>query len=113
MPKQDLTLKEAFRRCRDAVEKRSVRVYIGDVTDPNTGTFDGAEIGIDWANDLDMSLFVLVHLFGHTVQWHTLPASVRFGRSRKKPVRALQLLCRFLPSKKNSSDLVRPRLPLW
>src|SRR5947209_15729034 len=84
MAKQDLTLKEAFRRCRDAVEKRSVRVYIGDVTDPNTGTFDGSEIGIDWANDLDMSLFVLVHLFGHTVQWNTV-ASYRTIDQRVKP----------------------------
>src|SRR5438045_1144356 len=74
MPKQDLALKEAFRRCRDAVEKRAIRVYVGDVTDPNTGTFDGTEIGIDYANDLEMSLFVLAHLFGHTAQWNTVPA---------------------------------------
>jgi hypothetical protein len=72
--KIDLGLKEAFRRARERVEGYGVRVYIGDVVDPNTGTFDGAEIGIDWANDLEMALFVLVHLFGHTVQWNTVPA---------------------------------------
>lgn len=74
MSKIDLSLKDAFRRARDRVESYGIRVYVGDVTDPNTGTFDGAEIGIDYANDLEMSLFVLVHLFGHTVQWNTVPA---------------------------------------
>jgi hypothetical protein len=74
VPKVDLQLKDEFRRVRDRVEAYGVRVYIGDVVDPNTGTFDGAEIGIDWANDLELSLFVLAHLFGHTVQWNTVPA---------------------------------------
>jgi hypothetical protein len=74
VPKVDLHLKDEFRRVRDRVEAYGVRVYIGDVVDPNTGTFDGAEIGIDWANDLELSLFVLAHLFGHTVQWNTVPA---------------------------------------
>jgi hypothetical protein len=72
--KVNVELKEAFRRARTEVERRGVRVYIGDVIDPNTGTFDGAEIGIDYANDLEMSLFVLLHLFGHTAQWNTVPA---------------------------------------
>lgn len=73
MPKVDVQLKEDFRRARARIESYGVRVYIGDVLDPNTGTFDGAEIGIDYANDAEMSLFVLVHLFGHTVQWNTIP----------------------------------------
>ena len=74
MSKIDLSLKETFRRARDKVESYGVRVYIGDVKDPNTGIFDGSEIGIDYANDLEMSLFVMVHLFGHTVQWNTVPS---------------------------------------
>ncbi len=84
MPKVDLALKEDFRRARARIESYGVRVYIGDVKDPNTGTFDGAEIGIDWANDQEMSLFVLVHLFGHTVQWNTV-ASYRTIDQRVKP----------------------------
>jgi hypothetical protein len=82
--KIDLALKEEFRRARSRVEGYGIRVYIGDVKDPNTGIFDGSEIGIDWANDLDMSLFVLVHLFGHTVQWNTV-ASYRTIDQRVKP----------------------------
>ena len=84
MPKIDLQLKEDFRRVRSAVETYGVRVYIGDVIDPNTGIFDGSEIGIDYANDLEMSLFVLVHLFGHTAQWNTVPA-YRTIDQRAKP----------------------------
>lgn len=84
MSKIDLSLKETFRRARDQVERYGVRVYIGDVKDPNTGIFDGSEIGIDYANDLEMSLFVMVHLFGHTVQWNTVP-SYRTIDSRVKP----------------------------
>jgi hypothetical protein len=84
MSKIDLSLKDAFRRARDKVESYGVRVYIGDVKDPNTGIFDGSEIGIDYANDLEMSLFVLVHLFGHTVQWNTV-AAYRTIDTRVKP----------------------------
>jgi hypothetical protein len=91
MAKLDLALKEAFRRARARVESYGVRVYIGDVLDPNTGTFDGAEIGIDWANDLEMSLFVLVHLFGHTAQWNTVPA-YRTIDSRVRPGAAPELI---------------------
>jgi hypothetical protein len=84
MSKLDLPLKQAFRQVRARVESYGVRVYVGDVQDPNTGTFDGAEIGIDYANDMEMSLFVLVHLFGHTVQWNLVPA-YRTIDTRVKP----------------------------
>lgn len=83
--KIDLALKDSFRRARRAVEEDfGVKVYVGDVPDPNTGIFDGAEIGVDFANDLEMSLFVLVHLFGHTVQWNTVP-SYRTIDTRTRP----------------------------
>ena len=80
----DAQLEDDFRRARSAVERYGVRVYIGDVADPNTGIFDGLEIGIDHANELEMSLFVLVHLFGHTAQWNTVPA-YRTIDQRAKP----------------------------
>lgn len=91
MSKIDLALKETFRHARNAIESYGVRVYIGDVQDPNTGIFDGAEIGIDYANDLEMSLFVLVHLFGHTVQWNTVPA-YRTIDQRAKPGAAPEVI---------------------
>jgi hypothetical protein len=91
MSKIDLALKESFRRARARVESYGVRVYIGDVQDPNTGIFDGAEIGIDYANDLEMSLFVLVHLFGHTVQWNTV-AAYRTIDQRARPGASAEVL---------------------
>ncbi|MBP9112425.1 MAG: hypothetical protein KBF88_06420 [Polyangiaceae bacterium] len=91
MPKIDLELKHAFRAVRTRVEAYGVRVYIGDVADPNTGTFNGSEIGIDYANELEMSLFVLVHLFGHTVQWNVVPA-YRTIDERVKPFAAPEII---------------------
>jgi hypothetical protein len=69
---RDLEFKAAF----DAVELHLERRYglpvkIGDVLDPNTGDFDGAQIVLDHDNDIEVAVFVLAHLFGHTVQWST------------------------------------------
>lgn len=63
-----------FKAAYDAVERvieerYGLPVVITDVLDPNTGDFDGAEIKLDYQNSLEMALFVLAHLFGHTVQW--------------------------------------------
>jgi hypothetical protein len=53
------------------VEKTyGVEVMISDVVDPNTGDFDGQTILLDYNQDLEVALFVLIHLFGHTVQWN-------------------------------------------
>jgi hypothetical protein len=63
--------KTAFDRVERRVEDRyGIPVSISDVLDPNTGDFNGARIQIDWDQDLESALFVLVHLFGHTVQWN-------------------------------------------
>src|SRR5438045_9656796 len=71
---RDLALKRAFDALEWHIEERyKVPVIITDVLDPNTGDFDGAEIKLDYANDLEIALFVLAHLFGHTVQWTTNP----------------------------------------
>jgi hypothetical protein len=50
--------------------KYGIEVTISDVVDPNTGDFDGERILLDYDQDLEVALFVLVHLFGHTVQWN-------------------------------------------
>ena len=62
---------EAFNRVELHVETRyGIPVSISDVLDPNTGDFDGCSIKIDYDQDLEVALFVLIHLFGHTVQWN-------------------------------------------
>ncbi len=66
-------------RCRQVfdvverlVEERwSIPVRIRDVAHPFTGDLDGAEIMVDYDLEAEDALFILVHLFGHTVQWNT------------------------------------------
>jgi hypothetical protein len=48
----------------------SLRVSIGPVTGTYTGQFDGKEIWVDLDKDPEEAVFILVHLFGHTVQWN-------------------------------------------
>lgn len=65
-------------RCRavfNLIERRiedryGIPVVISDVAEPFTGDLDGAEIQIDHDLDAEEALFILVHLFGHTVQWN-------------------------------------------
>jgi len=63
-----------------------VGVITRDIPDPLTGDLDGAEIHIDVAVTDEQRLFLLAHLFGHTVQWNTDPAAFELGRQYKPPV---------------------------
>jgi hypothetical protein len=57
-----------------------------DIPDPLTGDLDGLEIHIDYAVSPEQRLFLLAHLFGHTVQWNVDPGSFELGRQYKPPV---------------------------
>ena len=62
---------DAFNRIERHIEDRyQIPVMISDVLDPNTGDFDGSRILVDYDQDIEMALFVVIHLFGHTVQWN-------------------------------------------
>jgi len=68
-----------FQNCFNLVERHietryEMPVSISDVQDPNTGDFDGMCIKIDYDLELDLGFYVLLHLFGHSVQWKQ-PAS--------------------------------------
>jgi len=63
-----------------------IPVITRDVPDPLTGDLDGAEIHIDHAVSDELRLFLLVHLFGHTVQWNTNPAALEIGQLLEPPV---------------------------
>ena len=55
-------------RVEEHIEKAyGIRVVTRDVPDPLTGDLNGAEIHIDFAVTPEQRLFLLVHLFGHTV----------------------------------------------
>src|SRR5262245_33089278 len=47
---------------------------------------DASEIHIDNRATAEQRLFLLGHLFGHTVQWNTDPEAFELGRIRTPPV---------------------------
>jgi hypothetical protein len=44
-------------------------IEYGRLEPPRTGIFDGLKITIDPGIDFEMQCFILLHLFGHLVQW--------------------------------------------
>jgi hypothetical protein len=63
-----------------------IRVITRDIPDPLTGDLNGAEIHIDCAVTPEQRLFLLAHLFGHTVQWNVIPGAFELGQPRQPPV---------------------------
>ena len=83
----DLPFLELCARVQERIEGRyHVRVITRDIPDPLIGDLDGAEIHIDCAVTPEQRLFLLAHLFGHTVQWNADPATFELGRTRQPPV---------------------------
>ena len=52
-----------------AVIKYGFVIEYADLGPPRTGTFDGLKIVIDPDVGFEMQCFILLHLFGHSVQW--------------------------------------------
>jgi hypothetical protein len=74
-------------RVEQHIEKAyGVRVVTRDVPDPLTGDLNGAEIHIDYAVTAEQRLFLLAHLFGHTVQWNVDAGAFDLGRPQSPPV---------------------------
>src|SRR3954465_11166461 len=96
-----------FKTAFDLIDRRvedryGIPVSISDVLDPNTGDFDGARIQVDWDQDLESALFVLIHLFGHTVQWNISEEDRRRGTDASTGKTAEQL-ARFYDYEKNAT----------
>src|SRR3977135_169480 len=71
MTTSDDRVRSVFNTLEPYIEKRfGIPVIIRDVPDPFKGDLDGAEIQIDYANDLENAVFIIAPLFGHTVQWN-------------------------------------------
>ncbi|HEY2148009.1 MAG TPA: hypothetical protein VGH32_08735 [Pirellulales bacterium] len=60
-------------RATSRIVKYGFAIEYRDLEPPRTGIFDGLRIVIDPDVDFEMQCFVLLHLFGHSVQW-TAPA---------------------------------------
>jgi hypothetical protein len=52
-----------------AIVKHGFAIEYRDLEAPRTGTFDGLRITIDPDVDFEMQCFILLHLFGHSIQW--------------------------------------------
>lgn len=76
----DQRFREVFNVLEKYIEDRyEVPVKITDVQDPFTGDLDGREILLDHDQDIESAVFVVAHLFGHTVQWNTCEESRKIG----------------------------------
>lgn len=74
---------EVFNRIEEFIERRyGLPVVIRDVPDPFTGDLDGNTIEVDYDQSCEDALFIIAHLFGHTVQWNTDAAARAIGSAQ-------------------------------
>lgn len=79
----DARFRQVFNTVERAIEDRyGVPVVISDVPHPFTGDLDGAEIRVDWGVGVEEAVFIVVHLFGHTVQWNVSAEARALGREQ-------------------------------
>jgi hypothetical protein len=82
----------------DAISSRIVAYGFGigyrDLDPPRTGIFDGLSITVDPDVGLEMRCFILLHLFGHSVQWvaPTLAGSLDELQHTTDPARFIEVL---------------------
>jgi hypothetical protein len=73
-------MRVVFDRVEALIERRwEIPVRIGDVPNPFTGDLDGEAIQIEYDLEIEDALFILVHLFGHTVQWNVSERAREIG----------------------------------
>ncbi len=63
------TLVRLWTRLTARIVATGFRLELGTLERPKVGIFDGLKITIDPAVDFEMQCFLLLHLFGHSVQW--------------------------------------------
>jgi hypothetical protein len=69
--KDEARFLQVFNTVEQHIERRyGIPVIISDVPNPFTGDLDGSEIRVDHDLDAEEAAFILIHLFGHTVQWN-------------------------------------------
>jgi hypothetical protein len=80
-------MREVFDILERHIEERwSIPIRVTDVPNPFTGDLDGQEIHVDYDEDIESALFIIAHLFGHTVQWNTDESAREIGyRLYKNP----------------------------
>ena len=66
-PNDDLVM--LWGRVSSGIVKRGFGIEYRDLDAPKTGIFDGLKIVLDPDVGFEMQCFLLLHLFGHSVQW--------------------------------------------
>lgn len=75
-----LRLRVVFDRVEQLIERRwEIPVRVSDVPNPFTGDLDGEAIAIDHDVEIEDAVFILIHLFGHTVQWNVSERARQIG----------------------------------
>src|SRR5262249_15244243 len=83
MPPDPDRLRAIFDRVEKLIEDRwAIPVVISDVPNPFTGDLDGERIVVDFENQIEDAVFILIHLFGHTVQWNVSSHARAIGFAR-------------------------------
>ncbi len=73
-------LRVVFNRVEPMIERRwGIPVRIRDVPNPFTGDLDGEMIAVEYDLDIEDAVFILIHLFGHTVQWNVSERAREIG----------------------------------
>src|SRR5215510_2483525 len=67
MPSNDIV--DFWPRVSSGIVKKGFVIEYRDLEPPRTGIFDGLRIVIDPDVGFEMQCFLLLHLFGHSVQW--------------------------------------------
>ena len=71
MTPSDDRFREIYNSLQRYIEETyGIPVIISDVVHPFTGDLDGAEIHVDYDLPVEEAVFIIAHLFGHTVQWN-------------------------------------------
>src|SRR5215211_240963 len=60
---------DLWRHVTSGIVKYGFAIEYRDLEPPRTGIFDGQRIVIDPDVGFEMQCFLLLHLFGHSVQW--------------------------------------------
>ena len=77
-------LREVFDAAERMIEDRwGIPVTISDVPNPFTGDLDGEQIQVDYDIEIEEAVFILIHLFGHTVQWNVSARAREIGSARR------------------------------
>jgi hypothetical protein len=83
---KEARFRAAFNTIERYVEQRyGIPIVITDVPEPFTGDLDGANIHVDFENSPEDALFIIAHLFGHTIQWNLSESGRTIGNQSPDP----------------------------